>query len=65
MRGDSSETGVPREEYEAISRLIHSDESPVGIDAKRTHILILYKLGKLEERLELLEARLASVPEDR
>ena len=29
--------------YDAISRLIHSNDSPVGIDAKKTHILILNK----------------------
>jgi len=35
-----------REQYEAIAREIHSDKNPVGIDAKKTHILILQKLIK-------------------
>lgn len=46
---------VPRQEYEEIERLIASDESPVGIDAKKTHILILHKLAAIEQRLERLE----------
>jgi len=41
--------------YEEIGRLIHSDESPVGIDAKKTHILILNQLQKLNDRMERLE----------
>ncbi len=30
-----------------IASVIHSDNSPVGIDAKKTHILILKALGEL------------------
>ena len=41
--------------YDEIARVIHSDESPVGIDAKKTHILILNKLQEITERLERLE----------
>lgn len=44
-----------KEQYEAIAKEIHSDTSPVGIDAKKTHILILQKLMKIEERLERIE----------
>ena len=46
---------IPADEYERIARLITSEDSPVGIDAKKTHVLILYKLGELERRLERLE----------
>lgn len=46
---------VPRHEYEEIEQLIASDDSPVGIDAKKTHILILHKLSEIEKRLERLE----------
>jgi hypothetical protein len=46
---------IPDEEYKAIEALIHSDSSPVGIDAKKTHILILHKLLELEKRLDKLE----------
>jgi hypothetical protein len=41
--------------YAEIAKVIHSDESPVGIDAKKTHILILNKLQEITERLERLE----------
>ena len=30
--------------YDQIAKEIHSDSSPVGIDAKKTHILILQML---------------------
>jgi len=46
---------IPREEYERIERMIASADSPVGIDAKKTHVLILHKLIQLERRLEALE----------
>jgi hypothetical protein len=39
-----------KEQYEAISKEIHSDNSPVGIDEKKTHILILHKLMNIEKR---------------
>ncbi len=48
---------VPRDEYERIAQEIASDESPVGIDAKKTHIIILHKLMAIEERLAKLEEK--------
>lgn len=53
------ESEPSREEYERLARQISSDDSPVGIDAKKTHILILHKLAAIEARLERLERRLA------
>jgi len=44
--------------YDAIAKIIHSDSSPVGIDAKKTHILILHRLEEISERLERLEKKL-------
>jgi len=44
--------------YKAIAELIQSDDSPVGIDAKKTHILILNKLLEISERLERVEKKL-------
>lgn len=41
--------------YHEIAKLIHSDESPVGIDAKKTHILILSQLKELNNRIDRLE----------
>ncbi len=52
------EINIDAKTYEEIERVIHSDESPVGIDAKKTHILILYKLQEISDRLERLEQRL-------
>lgn len=47
--------------YEEIASMIHSDQSPVGIDAKKTHIIIIAKLLEIERRLTALEA--AKTPE--
>ena len=46
---------IDEKSYEEIAELIHSDKSPVGIDAKKTHILILHKLMEIEKRLDALE----------
>ena len=50
-----SDFEITPEEYQRIAELIGDDASPVGIDAKKTHILILHKLLSLEKRLERLE----------
>ncbi len=52
---------VEESDYRRIEEFIASDDSPVGIDAKKTHVLILDKLLKIEQRLERLE-RLAQRP---
>ena len=44
--------------YQEIAAIIESDSSPVGIDAKKTHILILHKLMQIETRLGALEEKL-------
>lgn len=49
---------VDQATFDAIAEAIHSDDSPVGIDAKKTHIIILEKLLQLEQRLERLEQKL-------
>ncbi len=38
-----------------IAKVISSEDSPVGIDAKKTHIIIINKLVEIEKRLEELE----------
>ena len=50
--------GIEKEIYQAIAEEIHSDKSPVGIDAKKTHIIILQKLIAIEERLARIEQKL-------
>ncbi len=56
-------TNPTPEEYERLEKLIASDQSPVGIDAKKTHILILHRLAAIEDRLRNLEERLQPDPE--
>ncbi len=47
-------------DFERIAAEITSDDSPVGIDAKKTHVMILAKLEGLERRLTRIEEHLAS-----
>lgn len=51
---------IAEHDYERIAEAIHSDQSPVGIDAKKTHVMILHKLEQIEERLRRLEASVTS-----
>jgi len=46
------------DEAQRIEALIASEASPVGIDAKKTHVLIIQKLLEIERRLERIESRL-------
>ena len=48
---------VPDDIYNDIEKLISSENSPVGIDAKKTHIIILHKLIEIERRLEKIEEK--------
>jgi len=49
---------VPQDAYKAIENEIASDASPVGIDAKKTHIMILHQLREIDERLKRIEEQL-------
>jgi hypothetical protein len=49
---------IDEKTYARISGIIESDDSPVGIDAKKTHILILHKLIQIEKRLDGLEKQI-------
>jgi len=51
---------ISKESYEKIEKQITDEDSPVGINAKKTHIIIISKLIEIEKRLEKLEAGLAS-----
>ena len=46
---------VEYDKKEEIGNAITSEDSPVGIDAKKTHIIIINKLIEIEKRLENLE----------
>ena len=49
------EEKIDEQDYKAIEQMIRDDSSPVGIDAKKTHIIIIHKLMEIERRLERLE----------
>ncbi len=46
-------------DFERIAAEISSDDSPVGIDAKKTHVMILAKLEGLERWLARIGEHLA------
>ena len=54
---DSPDLNVPADLYAEIEKAIASAASPVGIDAKHTHVVIIHKLLQIEKRLAALEAR--------
>jgi hypothetical protein len=54
---------IPQDAYQAIENEIASDASPVGIDAKKTHVMILHQLARIDERLKRIEEAL-SAPTD-
>lgn len=53
---------IDQEVYDRIAEMIHSDSSPVGFDAKRTHVYIIHMLQNIQGRLDDLERRVGSVP---
>ena len=53
------DTDATDAEAREIESLIASDASPVGIDAKKTHVIIIQKLIQIEQRLARLERELA------
>ena len=46
---------VENEAKKEIESAITNPDSPVGIDAKKTHTIIINKLVEIEKRLEKLE----------
>lgn len=50
---------IPEADAQRIEEVIASAESPVGIDAKKTHVIIIQKLLAIERRLAHLESLLA------
>lgn len=45
-------------QYREIEKLIESEESVVGIDAKKTHIIIIHLLQQMNDKLKQLETRI-------
>ena len=48
--------------FEEIANEIKSEESPVGIDAKKTHVIIIQKLQSIEARLQELQRKFDQLP---
>lgn len=48
---------IPQNEFDRIADVIRLANSPVGIDALKTHVIIIKKLEEIEKRLERLENR--------
>ncbi|NND35171.1 MAG: hypothetical protein HKN76_21470 [Saprospiraceae bacterium] len=51
---------IDQDLYQEIAHEISSEQSPVGIDAKKTHVIILQKLIAIEQRLSNIESALNS-----
>lgn len=51
---------IDQQIFDEIAKEIYSATSPVGIDAQKTHVIILEKLIKIEERLKKLEEMVES-----
>ncbi len=54
------EANIPEDVYRDIEAFIHSDSSPVGMDAKKVHVVILHKLTQIEARLDRIEKKLGA-----
>ncbi len=50
---------VPKKVYDEIAAMISNPDSVVGIDAKETHIIIIYKLLEIEKRISAIEEKLS------
>lgn len=48
----------PKESFEDLIKQLSSPDSPVGIDAKYTHAVIIDYLRQITQRLESIEERL-------
>ncbi len=51
-------TDISESAYKEIEQAIGSEESVVGIDAKKTHIIIIHLLKQIQEKLDSLEQQM-------
>lgn len=51
---------IPEDRYQKIADRISDDRSPVGIDAKKTHVMILYMLEEIDKRVARIEEHLSA-----
>ncbi len=52
---------ISEEDYKAIEELIGSEKSVVGIDAKKTHIIIIHMLREIQNNISGIENRLSDI----
>ncbi|MDG2468137.1 MAG: hypothetical protein P8M80_02560 [Pirellulaceae bacterium] len=52
----------PREDFDELIEQISSPDSPVGIDAKYTHAIIIDYLRQISHRLDSIESIMKSRP---
>lgn len=52
---------IDEKTYNEIANLIGSEASPVGIDAKKTHIIIIKALADLHAKIDKLEKEIESL----
>jgi len=55
-----NELTVSDETYESIKQIISNPDSVVGIDATKTHIIILSLLIDLKDRLDRIEKQITA-----
>lgn len=51
-------TGLSDSDFKEIENLIESKDSVVGIDAKKTHIIIIHMLEEIQQQLDRLENKI-------
>jgi hypothetical protein len=54
-------TEISPEDFAQIEKTISSDESVVGIDARKTHIIIIHMLNEIMKSLNNLENRVSEI----
>lgn len=47
--------------YKEIEQAIGSEQSVVGIDAKKTHIIIIHMLQQIQQKIDSLEQRMGQL----
>ena len=47
---------IQEQEYNKIKEMIVDPDSPVGINAEKTHVIIINLLRNIEKRLDKIEA---------
>ena len=56
---------INQTDFDRIAEIIRKDDSPVGIDAKKTHVLILERLERMQRQLDRVEKLVHDISENR